>query len=64
MHQRTVINMWGIEIAFESLFRHHSQSHCYADDCQIYVPLRKNDTVRPLFDCLDDIKASSFFKFQ
>ncbi len=31
--------------------------HCYADDSQIYVPLRKNDTVRQLLDCLDDIKA-------
>lgn len=33
--------------------------HCYADDSQIYVPLkRKNDnSVGQLLDCLDDIKA-------
>ncbi len=37
--------------------KHGLLFHCYADDSQIYVPLRKNDTVRPLLDCLDDIKA-------
>ncbi len=41
-----------------SVIRKHGLSfHCYADDSQIYVPLRKNDTVRPLLDCLEDIKA-------
>ncbi len=41
-----------------SIIRKHGLSfHFYADDSQIYVPLRKNDTVRPLLDCLDDIKA-------
>ncbi len=41
-----------------SIIRKHGLSfHCYADDSQIYVPLRKKDTVRPLLDCLDDIKA-------
>ncbi len=37
--------------------KHGLLFHCYADDSQLYVPLRKNDTVRPLLDCLDDIKA-------
>ncbi len=41
-----------------SIIRKHGLSfHCYADDSQIYAPLRKNDTVRQLLDCLDDIKA-------
>ncbi len=41
-----------------SIIRKHGLSfHCYADDSQIYVPLRKNETVRQLLDCLDDIKA-------
>ncbi len=41
-----------------SIIRKHGLSfHCYADDSQIYVPLRKNDTVGPLLECLDDIKA-------
>ena len=31
--------------------------YCYADDSQIYVPLKKNETVGPLLKCLDDIKA-------
>ena len=33
--------------------------HCYADDCQIYVPLKKNDaqSFNTLLKCLDDIKA-------
>lgn len=31
--------------------------HCYADDCQIYVPLKKADSfsLKPLFNCLDDV---------
>ncbi len=41
-----------------SIIRKHGLSfHCYADDSQIYAPLRKNDTVRQLLDCLDDIKG-------
>ncbi len=41
-----------------SIIRKHGLSfHCYADDSQIYVPLRIYDTVRQLLDCLDDIKA-------
>ena len=42
-----------------SILRKHSISfHCYADDTQIYVPLTKSDSsVKPLLDCLDDIKA-------
>lgn len=33
--------------------------HCYADDSQIYLPLKQNDphAVTPLLDCLNDIKA-------
>ena len=51
-----------------SILRKHSISfHCYADDTQIYVPLTKSDSsVKPLLDCLDDIKAwmsLNFFNF-
>ena len=33
--------------------------HCYVDDSQIYVPLKKKDehSARWLLTCLDDIKA-------
>ncbi len=43
-----------------SIFRRHNISfHCYADDVQIYLPLKKNckDTLNPLFACLVDIKT-------
>lgn len=42
-----------------SIFRKHGISfHCYADDCQIYVPLKKPDlhSITPLLNCLHDIK--------
>ena len=43
-----------------SILRKHGISfHCYADDTQIYVPLRKSDAYssKPLLECLHDIKA-------
>ena len=43
-----------------SILRKHGISfHCYADDSQIYVPLKKSDSysVKPLHECLHDIKA-------
>uniref|UniRef100_A0A3Q3C7D3 Reverse transcriptase domain-containing protein n=1 Tax=Haplochromis burtoni TaxID=8153 RepID=A0A3Q3C7D3_HAPBU len=43
-----------------SIFRKHRLSfHCYADDCQIYVPLRKKDgsSVNRLQICLEDVKS-------
>ena len=43
-----------------SILRKHGISfHCYADDSQIYVPLKKKDalSVKPLLLCLEDIKA-------
>ena len=42
------------------IFKKHGISyHFYADDSQIYMPLRQNDTIslEPLFQCLKDIKA-------
>lgn len=41
------------------LRKHGIYFHCYADDSQIYVPLRKSDSycVKPLLACLHDIKA-------
>ena len=42
-----------------SILRKHGISfHCYADDSQIYVPLKKSDSfcVEPLLKCLQDIK--------
>lgn len=49
-----------------SIIRKHGVSfHFYADDSQIYVPLKKNDTssVKMLFKCLDEIKAWMAFNF-
>ncbi|MDG2555460.1 reverse transcriptase domain-containing protein, partial [Vibrio parahaemolyticus] len=43
-----------------SILRKHGISfHCFADDSQIYVPLKKKDalSIKPLLSCLDDIKA-------
>ena len=43
-----------------SILRKHGISfHCYADDSQIYVPLKKADSysVKPLLECLHDIKT-------
>uniref|UniRef100_A0A8C5AN71 Reverse transcriptase domain-containing protein n=1 Tax=Gadus morhua TaxID=8049 RepID=A0A8C5AN71_GADMO len=43
-----------------SILRKHGISfHCYADDSQIYIPLRKAEaySIKPLLDCLQDIKA-------
>lgn len=33
--------------------------HCYADDIQLYLPLRCNDdsNTTTLFECLDEIRA-------
>ena len=49
------------------IFRKHGISyHCYADDTQIYFPLKSgHDSLQSLFDCLDDIKfwvGNSFLK--
>ena len=52
-----------------SIFRKHGISfHCYADDTQIYVPLKKKEafSLKPLLLCLDDIKtwmALNFLNF-
>lgn len=43
-----------------SILRKHGISfHCYADDTQLYLPLKRNDnsSVKLLLDCLADIKA-------
>ncbi|XP_034562467.1 uncharacterized protein LOC117829052, partial [Notolabrus celidotus] len=43
-----------------SILRKHGISfHCYADDSQIYVPLKKKNafSLSPLLACLEDIKA-------
>ena len=49
------------------LKKHGISFDCYADYTQIYVPLTKSDSsVKPLLDCLDDIKAwmsLNFFNF-
>uniref|UniRef100_A0A8C6M722 Reverse transcriptase domain-containing protein n=1 Tax=Nothobranchius furzeri TaxID=105023 RepID=A0A8C6M722_NOTFU len=52
-----------------SILRKHGIAfHLYADDCQIYVPLKKKgrNLIQPLLQCLDDIKAwmsVNFLKF-
>ena len=43
-----------------SIFRKHNvYFHCYADDVQIYLPLKVNcqDSLKPLLACLNDIKT-------
>ncbi len=39
--------------------KHNISFHCYADDVQIYLPLKKNckDSLNPLLACLADIKT-------
>uniref|UniRef100_A0A8C5I3C7 Reverse transcriptase domain-containing protein n=1 Tax=Gouania willdenowi TaxID=441366 RepID=A0A8C5I3C7_GOUWI len=42
------------------IFKKHGMSyHFYADDCQIYLPIAKNDhsPLTPLLHCLGDVKA-------
>ncbi len=51
-----------------SIFRKHGVSfHCYADDTQIYLPLKlnKHAALESLFACLDEVKTwfSQFFLF-
>uniref|UniRef100_A0A3B3BYA6 Reverse transcriptase domain-containing protein n=1 Tax=Oryzias melastigma TaxID=30732 RepID=A0A3B3BYA6_ORYME len=50
-----------------AILRKHGVSfHCYADDSQIYLPIRKGGSVTPLLSCLQDIKdwmALSFLSF-
>uniref|UniRef100_A0A3B3WL78 Reverse transcriptase domain-containing protein n=1 Tax=Poecilia mexicana TaxID=48701 RepID=A0A3B3WL78_9TELE len=43
-----------------SILRKHGISfHCYADDCQIYLPIKQQDvhSIKHLLACLGDIKA-------
>lgn len=47
--------------------KHGVSHHCYADDTQVYLPLKPGgpDVVKSLFDSLNDIKhwmASNFLK--
>ncbi len=50
-----------------SIFRKHGVFHCYADDTQIYLPLKrdKHAALESLFACLDEVKTwcSQFFLF-
>uniref|UniRef100_A0A669DR24 Reverse transcriptase domain-containing protein n=1 Tax=Oreochromis niloticus TaxID=8128 RepID=A0A669DR24_ORENI len=41
------------------LRRHGISFHCYADDCQIYLPLKQKEafSIKPLLACLEDIKS-------
>ncbi len=39
------------------LRKHNIAFHFYADDTQIYLPLKQNGSLQPLLDCLKDIKA-------
>lgn len=60
MHITVHLEMFIYLLPLSSVFRKHGISfHCYADDCQIYVPLEKAVTLgtQHFFRCLDDIKA-------
>ena len=37
--------------------KHNISFHLYADDSQLYLPLKSKDSLQPLLDCLDDIKG-------
>lgn len=39
--------------------RHGISFHCYADDSQIYLPLKRKSVnpLKRLFDCLEDVKT-------
>ncbi len=43
-----------------NIFRKHLISfHCYADDIQLYLPVKsdENTSLQPLFDCLSEVKS-------
>ena len=39
--------------------KHNISFNCFADDVQIYLPLKSKskDSVQPLLDCLKDVKS-------
>ncbi len=47
------------------IIRRHVSFHLYADDTQLYIPLKAGDTIEPLLACLGDIKkwlSNSFLR--
>lgn len=52
-------------LSLESIIRKHNVSfHCYSDDTQIYVPLKRSgkNSLEPLLACLNDIQTWIFLK--
>ena len=46
--------------------KHDISFHLYADDSQLVLPLKSNDSVQSLLDCLEDIKvwmSNNFLQF-
>lgn len=48
---------------------HYISFHCFADDVQIYLPLKYNskDSIQPLLECLKDVKSwidTNFFNLK
>uniref|UniRef100_A0A8C6PGI6 Reverse transcriptase domain-containing protein n=1 Tax=Nothobranchius furzeri TaxID=105023 RepID=A0A8C6PGI6_NOTFU len=39
------------------LKKHSVQHHLYADDCQIYMSVKPQQSIQPLLDCLCDVKC-------
>ncbi len=36
--------------------KHNVSFHLYADDTQLYLPLKAGDSIQPLLECISDIK--------
>uniref|UniRef100_A0A8C6NT09 Reverse transcriptase domain-containing protein n=1 Tax=Nothobranchius furzeri TaxID=105023 RepID=A0A8C6NT09_NOTFU len=48
---------WLYILPLGTIFRQHAVSHhLYADDCQINSSFKPTDSIKPLFDCLHDVK--------
>lgn len=40
--------------------KHNVSFHLYADDTQLYLPLKAGDSLQPLMECISDIKKNGY----
>lgn len=51
-----IFNLYIVSLGF--IFKKHNvEYHLYADDCQLYVPIKPKDRTQPLADCRSDVKG-------